>query len=261
MVGEATSANIMSGLTRRVALVTGAGQGLGEAIARRLASDGATVVVVDRDADLATGVATSIEGAGLRAFPLTVDVTNRSDVETMVDQVSRQAGSPDILVNNVGGFERAKTLLDITEDEWDLVVRLNLKSAYLCSRAVLPSMIERRWGRIVNLGSQAARSLTNLLAAHYAASKAGILGFTRHLAYEVGPYGITVNVVAPGIVPTARVRRNRTSDDIARILAQIPVGRLGRPDDTAAAVAFLVSHEAGYITGVTLDVNGGIAMM
>ncbi len=251
----------MNGLAGRIALVTGAGQGLGAAIARRLAEEGASVAVVDLDAELARVVAGSIADTGRTAFPLVVDVTDRQAVEAMVAEISLRAGSPHILVNNVGGFERSKTILDIAEDEWDAVIRLNLKSAYLCARAVLPAMIERRWGRIINLGSQAARSITNLLASHYAASKAGILGFTRHLAFEVGRYGITVNAVAPGIVPTERVQRNRTPEQMAQILTQIPVGRVGQPEDTAAAVAFLVSEEAGYITGATLDVNGGIVMM
>lgn len=251
----------MNGLAGRVALVTGAGQGLGEAIARRLAADGAAVAVVDREGDLAQSTTQAIQQTGREAFSLVVDVTDQTAVVAMVDEVMRRAGPPQILVNTVGGFEKSKTLLEIPESEWDAVVRLNLKSAYLCSRAILPKMIELRWGRIINLASQAARSVTNLLAAHYAASKAGILGFTRHLAFEVGQYGITVNAVAPGIVPTARVRRNRTPEELARIKAQIPLGRLGEPADTAAAVAFLASNEAGYITGVTIDVNGGIVMM
>jgi 3-oxoacyl-[acyl-carrier protein] reductase len=251
----------MRGLAGKVAVVTGAGQGLGEAIARRLADEGACVAIVDRDTERARGVAAACAEAGRAAFAIAADVTDLTAVEGMVAEVTRRIGAPHILVNNVGGFEKSKTIRDIAEDEWDTVIRLNLKSAYLCSRAVLPAMIERRWGRIINLGSQAARSITNLLAAHYAAAKGGILALTRHLAFEVGQYGITVNVVAPGIVLTERVRRNRSSEQVAHILGQIPIGRLGLPEDTAAAVAFLASEEAGYITGATLDVNGGIVMM
>lgn len=251
----------MKGLAGKVAVVTGAGQGLGEAIARRLAGEGVSVAIVDRDTERARGVAATCASEGRSAFPVAADVTVREAVEEMIAQVTRRVGAPHILINNVGGFQNSKTILDIPEDEWDTIIRLNLKSAYLCSRAVLPAMIERRWGRIINLGSQAARSITNLLAAHYAASKGGILAFTRHLAFEVGKFGITVNAVAPGIVLTERVRRNRSSEQLAQILGQIPIGRLGLPEDTAAAVAFIASEEAGYITGATLDINGGIVMM
>jgi len=190
-----------------------------------------------------------------------VDVTDRAAVQSMADAVGRRAGHPEILVNNAGGFQKVKTLLEIDEEEWDAILALNLKSVYLCSRAILPGMVARRWGRIINLASAAARSLTNLSATHYAAAKAGILGFTRHLAYEVGQHGITVNAVAPGTTLTARVRRVRAPEDQARIASLIPLGRMGRPEDTAAAVAFLASEDAGYITGATLDVNGGKVMM
>ncbi len=252
---------MVQGLKGRVALVTGAGQGLGEAIARRLAAAGAVVAVVDIDGGLAEAVAGDIQAAGLQAFAVTADVTDRGAVRAMTEAVARRAGSPEILVNNAGGFQKVKTLLEIEEDEWDAILALNLKSVYLCSRAVLAGMVARRWGRIINLASAAARSLTNLSATHYAAAKAGILGFTRHLAYEVGQHGITVNAVAPGTTLTARVRRARTPEDQARIASLIPLGRMGQPEDTAAAVAFLASEDAAYITGATLDVNGGKVMM
>jgi len=248
-------------LKGKVALVTGAGQGLGEAIARRLAADGASVAVVDLDGNLADGVAAALRAEGHQAFAVKADVTDRASVQAMVEEVGRRAGNPDILVNNAGGFLKVKTLLEIEEDEWEAILALNLKSVYLCSRAVLPAMLARRWGRIINLASAAARSLTNLSATHYAAAKAGILGFTRHLAYEVGQYSITVNAIAPGTTLTARVRRARTPEDQARIASLTPLGRLARPEDTAGAVAFLASDDAEYITGATLDVNGGKVMM
>jgi NAD(P)-dependent dehydrogenase (short-subunit alcohol dehydrogenase family) len=251
----------MQGLKKKVAVVTGAGQGLGEAIARRLAAEGAAVAVVDVEGNLADGVAREIQAAGSQAAAVRADVTDRASVRAMVEEVGRRLGEPDILVNNAGGFTKLRTLLEIEEDEWDAILALNLKSAYLCSRAVLPGMIARRGGRIVSLSSAAARSLTNFSAAHYAAAKAGILGFTRHLAYEVGQYGITVNAVAPGTTLTARVRRARTPEDQARIASLIPLGRLGLPEDTAGAVAFLASDDAAYVSGVTLDVNGGKVMM
>jgi len=251
----------MQGLRGKVAVVTGAGQGLGEAIARRLAAEGAAVAVVDVEGGLADGVAREIQAAGSRAVAVRTDVTDRASVRAMVDEVGRRLGEPDILVNNAGGFPKLRTLLEVEEEEWDAILALNLKSAYLCSRAVLPGMIARRGGRIVSLSSPAARSLTNFSATHYAAAKAGILGFTRHLAYEVGQYGITVNAVAPGTTLTERVRRARTPEDQARIASLVPLGRLGLPEDSAAAVAFLASDDAAYITGITLDVNGGKVMM
>jgi len=251
----------MQGLKKKVAVVTGAGQGLGEAIARRLAAEGAAVAVVDVEGGLADGVAREIQAAGSRAVAVRTDVTDRASVRAMVDEVGRRLGEPDILVNNAGGFPKLRTLLEVEEEEWDAILALNLKSAYLCSRAVLPGMIARRGGRIVSLSSPAARSLTNFSATHYAAAKAGILGFTRHLAYEVGQYGITVNAVAPGTTLTERVRRARTPEDQARIASLVPLGRLGLPEDSAAAVAFLASDDAAYITGITLDVNGGKVMM
>jgi NAD(P)-dependent dehydrogenase (short-subunit alcohol dehydrogenase family) len=249
------------GLREKVAVVTGAGQGLGEAIARRLAAEGAAVAVVDVEGGLADGVARELEAAGSRAVAVRADVTDRASVRAMVEEVGRRIGEPDILVNNAGGFPKLRTLLEIEEEEWDAIIALNLKSAYLCSRAVLPGMIARRRGRIVSLSSPAARSLTNFSATHYAAAKAGILGFTRHLAYEVGQYGITVNAIAPGTTLTGRVRRARTPEDQARIASLIPLGRLGLPEDTAGAAAFLASDDAAYITGITLDVNGGKVMM
>ncbi|HYB74786.1 MAG TPA: SDR family NAD(P)-dependent oxidoreductase [Candidatus Sulfotelmatobacter sp.] len=248
-------------MKKKVAVVTGAGQGLGEAIARRLAAEGAAVAVVDVEGGLADGVAREIQAAGSRAVAVRTDVTDRASVRAMVDEVGRRLGEPDILVNNAGGFPKLRTLLEVEEEEWDAILALNLKSAYLCSRAVLPGMIARRGGRIVSLSSPAARSLTNFSATHYAAAKAGILGFTRHLAYEVGQYGITVNAVAPGTTLTERVRRARTPEDQARIASLVPLGRLGLPEDSAAAVAFLASDDAAYITGITLDVNGGKVMM
>ena len=251
----------MQGLRGKVAVVTGAGQGLGEAIARRLAAEGAAVAVVDVEGGLADGVAREIQAAGSRAVAVRTDVTDRASVRAMVEEVGRRLGEPDILVNNAGGFPKLRTLLEVEEEEWDAILALNLKSAYLCSRAVLPGMIARRGGRIVSLSSPAARSLTNFSATHYAAAKAGILGFTRHLAYEVGQYGITVNAVAPGTTLTERVRRARTPEDQARIASLVPLGRLGLPEDSAAAVAFLASDDAAYITGITLDVNGGKVMM
>ncbi|HEY7675430.1 MAG TPA: SDR family NAD(P)-dependent oxidoreductase, partial [Candidatus Methylomirabilis sp.] len=235
--------------------------GGGQAIARRLAAEGAAVAVVDVEGGLADGVARELEAAGSRAVAVRADVTDRASVRAMVEEVGRRIGEPDILVNNAGGFPKLRTLLEIEEEEWDAIIALNLKSAYLCSRAVLPGMIARRRGRIVSLSSPAARSLTNFSATHYAAAKAGILGFTRHLAYEVGQYGITVNAIAPGTTLTGRVRRARTPEDQARIASLIPLGRLGLPEDTAGAAAFLASDDAAYITGITLDVNGGKVMM
>ncbi len=248
-------------LAGRVAIVTGGGRGLGEAIAHRLARDGATVAVLDIDGPSAEKVAAAIGAAGGAAFPVPGDVTDGAGVREAVAGVSARAGAAAVLVNNAGGFPAVRRLDEIDEAEWDRIIALNLTSAFRCARAVIPGMRRLGWGRIINIASAAARTLTNLSAAHYAAAKAGLLGLTRHLALELGPAGITVNAVAPGTTPTERVRRLRPPDVEAEILRAIPVGRFGAPEDTAAAVAFLASPGAGYITGVTLDVNGGKAIM
>ena len=247
-------------LAGKAAIVTGAGGGIGEAIARTLAREGAAVAVVDMQEDLARDVAAGIGRDGGKALALRADVTVAPDVEAMVRASLAALGPVDILVNNVGGYATLRTTWEIEETEWDFIVALNLKSAFLCSKAVIPHMLARRTGRIVNLSSIVGRTAPTLSAAHYSAAKAGVRGLTWHLARELAPHGITVNAVAPWLTLTERIRKLRSPETDAALRAQTPLGRFAEPQEVADAVLFLASDESAYVTGATLDVNGGMFM-
>ena len=247
-------------LAGRAAIVTGSGGGIGEAIARTLAREGAAVAVVDVQEDLVQRVAAAIGAAGGKALPLRADVTRAADVDVVVRASLAGLGAVDILVNNVGGYATLRPTWEIEEAEWDFIVALNLKSAFLCSKAVIPHMLSRKAGRIVNLSSIVGRSAPTLSAAHYSAAKAGVRGLTWHLARELAPHGITVNAVAPWLTLTDRVKKLRSPEADAALRAQTPLGRFAEPQEVADAVLFLASNEAAYITGATLDVNGGMFM-
>ncbi len=247
-------------LAGKAAIVTGAGGGIGEAIARTLASEGAAVAVVDLQEPLAQAVAAAIGRSAGKAFALRADVTKSAEVEAMVGASLAALGHVDILVNNVGGYATLRTTWEIEEAEWDFIVALNLKSAFLCCKAVIPHMLPRKTGRIVNLSSIVGRSAPTLSAAHYSAAKAGVRGLTWHLARELAPHGITANAVAPWLTLTERVRKLRRPEVDAALKAQTPLGRFAEPHEVADAVLFLVSDAAAYITGATLDVNGGMFM-
>jgi NAD(P)-dependent dehydrogenase (short-subunit alcohol dehydrogenase family) len=249
-------------LSGRTALVTGAGSGLGEAIARRLAAAGAVVAVIDRDATLAEAVRDAITRAGGSARAFAVDATSASAVETVVRDVAATSGPVDILVNNVGGYRTLRRIWEIDEAEWDAVLSLNLKTAFLWSKAVVPAMIDRRCGRVISLTSGAGKpgAGNTVSAAHYAASKAGIRGLTWHLAQELAPHGVTANAIAPGPADTERFRKIRAPEATVALISKVPMGRLAQPNDVAGAVLFLASEDASYITGVTLDVSGGWVM-
>lgn len=249
-------------LKGRVALVTGAGSGIGAAIAARLAGAGAVVAVVDRDESLARAVAESIGQHGGQARAYAADATASAEVESVAADARATLGPVDVLVNNVGGYRVLRRIWEIDEAEWDAVIALNLKSAFLWSRALVPSMIERKHGRVINLTSGAGKPGAGgtISAAHYAASKAAIRGLTWHLAQELAPHGVTANAIAPGPADTERFRRIRTPEATAALIAKVPMGRLARPDDVADAALFLASGEASYVTGVTLDVSGGWVM-
>ena len=247
-------------LDEKVAIVTGAGQGMGRAVAERLSAAGASIVINDQNGQAASKTAEMIVEGGGKAIIALGNVTSAADVSRMVDTGLNAYGDIHILVN-CAGVLRSTAVIDIDEEEWDLVVNVNLKGTYLCGRAVLPSMRQSGWGRIVNFSSTAGKNVSTLGGAHYTASKAGVLGFTRHLAKEEAAYGITVNAVCPGLIDTEMVRSN-VGDDRARDYADsFPIQRLGQPGEVAELVAFLTSNRAAYITGASLDINGGDLMI
>ena len=243
-------------LEGRVALVTGAGGGIGAATARRFAREGATVVVNDVDLELARPLVTELQKEGARALSIAADVTARADVEAMVDHVVGEFGRLDVLVNNAG-VNRDAMSHKMTEEQWDQVLAVNLKGTFLCAQAVLAGMRERGWGRVINTSSVA--SLGNIGQANYAASKAGVIGLTRTLALEYAKYGITVNCVAPGPVMT-RMLAGVPEAIREKIVAKVPVGRIARPEEIAAVHAFLASEDAAFITGQVLFVDGGMSV-
>jgi NAD(P)-dependent dehydrogenase (short-subunit alcohol dehydrogenase family) len=233
---------------------------MGRAVARRLAAGGAKVVVNDMEPDSAEAVTSELRGLGAEAVAAPGDVSSSSDVKRMVDAAIENFGALHVLVNNAG-ILRPTAVIDIEEDEWDLVVSVNLRGTYLCSRAALPSMRDAGWGRIVNFSSTAGKNVSTVGGAHYTAAKAGILGFTRHLAKEEAGYGITVNSVCPGLIDTEMVRATIDPDLTKQYAASFPIPRLGEPEEVAELVAFLASDRAAYITGASLDINGGDLMI
>lgn len=247
---------------KKIALVTGGARGIGLGIAQRLAADGARVVIADVAADVSES-ARALQARGLDVFGVVGDVTDRAWCADVVSRIERDHGSLDILVNNAGispKREGRKILVrDTDPDEWDAVFAVNLTGAFLLCRAATPGMQKRGWGRVVNISSQAGRTRADIAGAAYAASKSGMIGLSRVLASEVGRDGVTVNCIAPGRIesPMAAVAGVEANRDY---VARIPVGRIGTAGDIAATVAFLASDEAGFITGATIDVNGGFFM-
>ena len=243
------------GINGRVAVVTGGARGIGAETARVLAAEGAKLVVSDVDLAAAEVVAGEIQAQGGQAIAVRCDVANEAEVKQMAAAGVEAFGSVDILVNNAG-FNRDRYLTKMTEPEWDAVMDVVLKGAFHCSRAVLPGMMERNWGRIVNIASRSV--FGNPGQTNYSAAKMGLIGFTRALSLEQAKYGITVNAVAPGFVETDAMRALPTYPKLRELaLAKNPVGFLGAPDDLASAITFMASERARYITGVTLYVTGG----
>ena len=244
----------------KVAIVTGAGRGMGRAVAFRLAAGGASVAVNDLRLEDAQRVADELQSSGAKSLAVEGDVTDNGDVQKAVNSTIDAFGAVHILINNAGVL-RPTPVIDIEEDEWDFVVGVNLKGTYLCSRAVLPAMRDQGWGRIVNFSSTAGKNVSTVGGAHYTAAKAGILGFTRHLAKEEAGHGITVNSVCPGLIDTEMVRDTISDARADAYAASFPIQRLGQPEEVAELVAFLASDRASYITGASLDINGGDLMI
>jgi len=241
-------------LSNRVAIVTGSARGIGRAIALKLAEVGATVVV--SDIEEAESVAEEIRAMNRQSLAVTANVSSSSDVATLVDTVISNYDRVDILVNNAG-IARDQLLMRMSDEDWDAVLNVNLKSVFLCTRAVLRPMIKQRWGRIISISSIVG-IVGNPGQANYASAKAGIIGFTRTIAREVASRGITANAIAPGFIDT-KMTQQLEENQRQELMKRIPLGCLGSPRDVAEAVAFLASEEARYITGQVLGVDGGMA--
>jgi len=244
-------------LKGQIALVTGASRGIGQAIAVELGRQGAQVVGTSTSQAGAAKITAALKENNISGQGEILDVNSAESVTAALSCVEKSIGAPTILVNNAG-ITRDNLLLRMTEDEWDEILNTNLKSAYRMTKACLRAMTKARWGRIINISSVVGAT-GNAGQANYAASKAGLIGFTMSLAREVGSRNITVNAVAPGFIDTDMTRQ-LTETQKAALLNQIPLGRLGQVEEVAHAVAFLASPQAGYITGMTLHINGGMYM-
>ena len=246
--------------TSRVAIVTGAARGIGAATAQRLARDGHAVAVLDLDEAACAATVEAITGAGGRALAVGVDVSRADQVEAAVKRVADELGAPTILVNNAG-IIRDNLIFKMTEDDWDAVMAVHLRGAFLMTRAVQAHMTQEKWGRIVNLSSSSAQG--NRGQANYSAAKAGLQGFSKTLAIELGRFGVTANAVAPGFIQTEMTKSTAErmgvsfEDFIAHSASQIPVQRVGQPEDIAATISFLCSEDAGFVSGQVIYVAGG----
>ena len=245
-------------LTGQAALVTGGARGIGRACAERLSSAGAAVVIADRLAGEADAAARALVAAGGKAVAVAADVSDPRSIAPMVDTATRAFGHVDILVNNAGVISEVATA-DLTDEQWEHVVGINLKAVVFVTQACLPGMVRRGSGSIINISSLAARVGGIATGVDYSATKAGIIGVTRTLARQYGPQGIRVNAVAPGPIAT-EMTRHWSAELRESFIARIPLGRFGTADDVARVVVFLAGPDSSYLTGVTIDVNGGSYM-
>jgi 3-oxoacyl-[acyl-carrier protein] reductase len=248
----------MNRLTGKKALVTGAARGIGHAIAVAFASEGADVAILDLKQDNAERAAEEVRRLGVSGIAVAADVSNEDQVKRAIAEVQRAFGRIDILVNNAG-IDTTSTVVEMPTAMWDEMMAVNLRSIFLCTREVLPGMIQRKWGRIISTSSQLAHKGAAEMA-HYAAAKAGVIGFTRSLAYEVARDGITVNAICPGPIDT-ELFRNIPEDWRRRKLAELPIGRAGRVDEIAPTAVLLASDEGSYFIGASLNPNGGDYMI
>jgi 2-hydroxycyclohexanecarboxyl-CoA dehydrogenase len=245
------------GLSGKNAVITGGASGIGRAICLRLARDGAGVAIFDINEEGADETAEEVRGLGGRALPIITDVADSLSVRRAVECLHAQLGPADILVNDAGIGQFA-LLAEMTEEQWDRMIAVHLKGTFNCTRALVPDMIQSGWGRVVNIASVAGLSGGGPGLSHYAAAKGGIVAFTKALAHELGPSGITVNAIAPGLIDTPMIRQGIVSGDIFEVAVEgAPVRRIGAPDDIAAACAYLVSPEAAFFTGQVMSPNGG----
>ncbi len=247
-------------LQGNVALVTGGGRGIGKGIAIKIAEAGADVMIGDIDRDSAEQTAQELNASYERAVAVQVDVTQKESIEAAVRKVLEEFKTLDILINNAGIMFRTR-IMDISPEEWEKTLLVNLTGPFLFSQAVIPLMKKRGYGRIVNISSSAGRSVSTLGGAHYTASKAGLLGFTRAVAKEVASFGITVNAVCPGLIDTKMSRETTTKEEMQSFINSFPIKRLGLPEEIGDLVVFLSSEKASYITGASFDINAGDLMI
>ena len=248
-------------LQGKVALVTGASSGIGRATAQALAKNGARVAInFLRNNEGAEAARAQITNDGGRAIVVQADVTQSTEVRSLVDQTVAEFGPIDILVNNAGSLVERLKILELTEERWDEVIDLNLKSAFLCSQAVAASMMERKTGAIINVSSIAGRNGGALGSIHYSAAKGGLITFTKGLAKELAPFGVRVNAVSPGVVDTPYHEQFSSPEMMKTYAGMIPMGRVGTPAEVGKVICFLASDAASYLAGETIEINGGMFM-
>lgn len=249
-------------LTGKIALVTGASSGIGRATAELFAECGASVAInYHKNESGAEAAREKITESGGSAITIQADVTRTSDIKALIEKTTRELGPIDILVNNAGSLIERLKILELTEERWDEVINLNLKSAFLCSQAVASSMMERKLGAIVNVSSIAGRNGGALGSIHYSTAKGGLITFTKGLAKELAPFGVRVNAVSPGVIDTPYHEQFSTPEAMKGYVGGIPLGRVGTPEEVAKVIAFLASDAGSYLCGETIEINGGMLML